>query len=478
MTHSLHRQGTVSSLSDDFVVLLSPSWGLADRESRMKKFHDIGSRYGPANLPDVNARYSLRHLVYDKQEKVVNLLRDLIVADMGSSVIVSGLRDRIRECCREVGLIPSAVNQSLGLWGNTRVLADFRILELTTMCGHQRIPPGLVWELAGQVQAHSTSAAEAARKLGQLCHCNIFNQVRAARLLGKLVIDLDARTIVMPPQASREIVSEKDSGVTIDQAKCIQCLDCIPYCPAMAISQSPGGRAVSIDADRCTECGLCLQSSVCPVDAIEGEDLSWPRSLRGKYQSRYAPYRSSPTLAPDPKPVPFRRTVEEQQVFRHELPDLNAHSSEGMVPQGQALIVAEMGRPHVGTTFRDVQTVIRALIPRGLRLDLQYPVGDERSSLADVATSVVDGTLRREILDERAGWVWLRLMAEEHDVQDVLRSLSQAANEIDSIFAVDVVSRVAEDGTSVADRAATRAGFPPAANCKTNVGMENPDPDD
>ena len=473
------RQGAYANLSNDFIVFISPVVFIStggeqtDLQSKINRFREIGSRYGPANVPGVKSQFSPRYLVYDSREKVSKVLRDLAAADLGISVVVTGLRDQVTECCRDARLSPHTVNQSLGFWGKTEKLPDFRILEITTMCGHGRISPNLVWELARQVQQHLLDAKEAARKMGQLCLCNIFNEPRAARLLRELVADLEVGTLSKPqPNYSREIAVQKDFGITIDQAKCIQCLNCLPYCPVEAIVESPDSKTVSIDADRCTECGLCRQAVACPVDAIVARDLTWPRSLRGKFQSQYAPYRSAPILGPTPEPV---RYSEEIHIFRrHELPSEHTNDVNGLLGHGEGLVVVELGRPHLSTTFRDVQSVIQALVPIGLQLRLQYPLHDERSSLAELATDAANGILRQEIMAERASWVCLKMVVQEDVVPEVVRSLRQVATEIDTVFALGIVSRVSDDGSTVADRVAGRTGVKPAPHCKTNVGLGRP----
>lgn len=474
MTHSLFRQGTYDNLGDDFVVLVSPARGQpANLQARIARFGEIGSLHEPVNLREASSQNASRHLVYDSKEKVARVLRDLAAADIGFTVLVSGLRDQVAECCHHARLSPHTVNQSLGFWGKTGQLPDLRILEITTMCGHGRISPSLVWDLAGQVRQHSLSAEEAARRMGKLCLCNIFNQVRAARLLGELVAGLETGTVTRPrPDQPGKIGIEKDFGITIDNVKCVGCLDCIPYCPVAAIGQSTDGKTVSIDAERCTECGLCRQAGVCPVDAIAARDLTWPRSLRGKFQSPYAPYRSSLTLAPAPQPV---RYSEEIRAFRrYELPSEHTNDVDGLLKHGEGLIVVELGRPHLGTTFRDVQKVIQALIPMGLQLSLQYPVSDERSSLVELATDAANGFLRQEILGERAGWVCLKLIAQQKAVPEVVASLQQVATEIETVFALGIVSRVSDDGSTLAERVASETGVKPAPNCKTNVGLGRP----
>ena len=48
---------------------------------------------------------------------------------------------------------------------------------------------------------------------------------------------------------------------------CVGCGRCHPYCPTNAI-YFEGLKSV-VDQDVCYECGACLRSEVCPVDAIE-----------------------------------------------------------------------------------------------------------------------------------------------------------------------------------------------------------------
>ena len=60
----------------------------------------------------------------------------------------------------------------------------------------------------------------------------------------------------------------------IDEEKCTGCGGCAPYCPVRAISVDEVAR---IDLDECVECGNCLRSARCPVDAIYLDDLGWPR---------------------------------------------------------------------------------------------------------------------------------------------------------------------------------------------------------
>ena len=109
MTHSNHRQGNYANLANDFVVLCYPSRKFDDFSQRLQKYNDMGRRHGPVNVPGAEWVLSRRHLVFDSKDKVCGILNDLAKTDLELSVIVSGLRDQVAECCMDAGLKPHPV---------------------------------------------------------------------------------------------------------------------------------------------------------------------------------------------------------------------------------------------------------------------------------------------------------------------------------------------------------------------------------
>ncbi|MDH5792328.1 MAG: hypothetical protein OEZ44_09070, partial [Candidatus Bathyarchaeota archaeon] len=78
---------------------------------------------------------------------------------------------------------PHTVNMSLGTWGRTELLPEGPVLELCTMCGHAMVSSRLVEAMISRVRKGAMTAEDAAVELGKQCTCNIYNTVRAAKII-------------------------------------------------------------------------------------------------------------------------------------------------------------------------------------------------------------------------------------------------------------------------------------------------------
>lgn len=201
MTHSLHRLGTRENLGNDYPLICMAAHGINEEGAaeKMGKFLEICQRHGPVNFGDMKqgnvfvhdandiikniTNTTLVQCVFDDLAKVEAVLRDLQEADLGLSVVVSGLTDKTRECCQKLGLEMHTVSQSLGIWGNTSRLPSREILEITTMCGHGMVSSSLVAKMIEDIKKGTTSPQKAAAELVKPCECGIFNTTRAAELL-------------------------------------------------------------------------------------------------------------------------------------------------------------------------------------------------------------------------------------------------------------------------------------------------------
>ena len=205
MTHTNHRRGTVESLSKDYVFTTMASKGInvAGTSERMKKFYEIVMKHNPTFVGDAARGNQLTlgvvamiegsddrttgQAVFRDADTVAAVIRDLIDAGFDRSVVVSGLFDNVKECCRKAGIgVPHTIEYSLGSWGRTEKMAPMEELEVMTMCGHAQVPGTLVRHMAEQVKAGKLTAEEAGLKLGRQCTCGIFNVARAAELVAAM----------------------------------------------------------------------------------------------------------------------------------------------------------------------------------------------------------------------------------------------------------------------------------------------------
>lgn len=204
MTHTLHRRGTPENLANDYVVFAMSAKGINEKDSatKMRQFMQIAQRYNPVNLGDMKTGNtysvgtekvmadikdtSIVHVVFTDLETVAKVVQEVKDADLGMSVIISGLFDSAKECCQKTGLALHTVEHSLDIWGKTEKLAPGDVLEVTTMCGHGMVAANLVVSMAEDIKAGRLSPEEAAEELAKQCCCGIFNPVRAAELLGAM----------------------------------------------------------------------------------------------------------------------------------------------------------------------------------------------------------------------------------------------------------------------------------------------------
>ncbi len=212
MTHTLHRRGDGESLAGDYIVFTMSAKGLNEAGSaeRMQEFLRILLKHRPVNYGDMvtgNCHVkpqeeilgniqstSIVHGVFTDERDVVEILRELKAADLGMSVVVTGVHAATEEGCRQAGLAKHTVENSLGIFGQYRKLPADEVLQLTTMCGHGMVPANLVERMLVDLKRGRKTFREAALELTRPCHCGIYNPVRAERLLRRLLplVTLDA----------------------------------------------------------------------------------------------------------------------------------------------------------------------------------------------------------------------------------------------------------------------------------------------
>ena len=214
MTHSNHRRGSRESLMGDWVIFMAGSRDLPP--SKRDEFTRILLRHNPMGLTtydqDTRRRYryvkswdktqdsgihrsaalqeiaSCKSLgggsgVFEKYSDAKAVVQEVVEADLGASIVVSGLFDKVHEALRDAGRQPHTVNMSGGTFGRTDLLPEPQILEITSMCGHHMVSSGLVKHLMQSVKQGTTTIDAAAVEMAKQCTCNFFNVERAKKLL-------------------------------------------------------------------------------------------------------------------------------------------------------------------------------------------------------------------------------------------------------------------------------------------------------
>ncbi len=205
-----------------------------------------------------------------------------------------------------------------------------------------------------------------------------------------------------------------------------------------------GDEAASIEPNECAECGVCTRSRVCPADAIRPGRLAWPRTLREAF--------SNPIVVHEATGVRGRGTE-----------GMKTNDSMNRYPNGTLGVFIELGRPALGTRFADVERVVRKFMAHGYAPAPDNPV-------AGLVADPEQGTLRPEVLQEKALSVLVEFIVPEAAVPEVKGLLDELAAEVDTVFSVGIALRAAADGTSRLDSLFGPEVFR-LPNGKVNLGL-------
>ena len=231
----------------------------------------------------------------------------------------------------------------------------------------------------------------------------------------------------------------------IDETKCIGCEECIDYCPVGAIKMQ--NDLADIDREMCVECGVCYREVDCPGEAFVWEELDWPRSIRRVF--------SDPTLIKKETKVTGRGTEE-----------MKTNDVTGRFKAGAVGLGIELGRPSVGSSFVDVQRMSQALAQKGIALEPKNPL----TKLIDPKTGDID----QSILHERVLSAILEFVVPLDDLENVLNTIIAAADQLDTVFSLDVIYLNDETTRKRTMEILAKAGVPPSLAGKTNVGLGRP----
>lgn len=206
MTNTLHRRGPVEDLKGDYVIFTSIAKDYKPGSApQIHEFLRICNKYNPINIgssklgtvlsEDVTFNDLVTKLkdgstsaaVFTDVDTLSKVIGELIEADLGISINVSGLLEGVDECCNKNGIQRHSLEQSLGFWGANDLLPERDVMEITTLCGHGMVSFNFIRKLMDHVRMRQLTPKKAARIMGKCCECAVFNTDRAERLLEKVL---------------------------------------------------------------------------------------------------------------------------------------------------------------------------------------------------------------------------------------------------------------------------------------------------
>lgn len=242
----------------------------------------------------------------------------------------------------------------------------------------------------------------------------------------------------------------------IDNNLCTGCGKCMVYCPVEAIMETgkkttKGKKLRAVDLDQCVECGNCLRSAVCPVDAISQQPLEWPRSIRSAFSNPKTEHKSKD----------MGRGTEE----------MKTNEVTHRFVAGEVGIAIEMGRPLLGASFRDVDRVTQAVARVGVEFEARNP-------LTALLENPSRGVVKKEILNERVLSTIVEFKVQEKKLEEVMLAIKGVAGDLDTVFSLGLIRVLPPQGPDPVIERVERLGFEVRPNGKVNLGLGRPIPND
>jgi hypothetical protein len=203
-----------------------------------------------------------------------------------------------------------------------------------------------------------------------------------------------------------------------------------------------------VDLDACVECGNCLRSAQCPTDAIYQQELVYPRTVR--------------SLMSDVLTI-----AEESQISGRGTEEMKTNEVTGRFRLGEAGVAVEVGRPCLGTRLYDVEKIAQAVAKLGVTFEAQNPV---TSMMANTWT----GKFKDDLLNERVLSAIIEFSVKLEQLPELFEILREVSEKIETVFSLDLATKLAPDGSVPTDPYVQQAGLWIAPNGKTNVALGRP----
>lgn len=229
---------------------------------------------------------------------------------------------------------------------------------------------------------------------------------------------------------------------------CISCLECIDICPMLCIIE--GDDEVYIDQDECVECGVCLNTEICPVEAIyrPEETLEYPRAIR---------MQMSDPSAEHPAFKAWGRGTEEAKT----------NDVTGKFGHGEYGMLFEFGRPVTGTRLTEVQKITTAVCALGLEILEENPV-------FGLLENKQTGLIKKDFLNEKVLSIILEIRFDADRLAEVVEKILPELDDVDTVVSVGLVTRFDDEGDLPVIMELQALNVPVRPNAKINVGLGCP----
>jgi len=228
----------------------------------------------------------------------------------------------------------------------------------------------------------------------------------------------------------------------IDKNACIDCGECLVFCPVDAILETD---YTFIDSIECVECGVCHRADICPTDAFVIEEHQWPRSIRAIF--------SDPGVEHIETGIAGRGTEE-----------IKTNDITKRYKKNQVNLSLELGRPGVGVFFSEVDFVTQQLVQFGVCFEVCNPI---YSLFSDPDS----GKIRSDVLDEKVMSIVLEMTVKLENLHALLKFFIKLESKITAPGSLNICSLVNQDGTAPYQGIVKEAGLLLSANGKLNIGI-------
>jgi hypothetical protein len=148
---------------------------------------------------------------------------------------------------------------------------------------------------------------------------------------------------------------------------------------------------------------------------------------------------------------------------------MKTNDVKGTFLPGEVGVGVELGRPGIGAYFRDVQTVAMTL----MGADIGYEMAAE-NPVTHFMEDKSTGKLRDDILNEKATSAIIEGKCKLEKLPQALAALKEAAKKVESVFTVEVITKVTPEGEVPIKPVLDEMGIWYSLNSKNNVGIGEP----